>query len=77
AGTYKWNGIDVYQDGAGQRVPDPGECFVFRVRQNQLAVAQRIFNTTSRTWGWGTTWTKSITMPSPTQGQPGNPAMLP
>ena len=53
AGYYTWSGLNVWEDGAGQRDPDPGEFFVFRVRPTQLAVAERTYNTTSHQWVWG------------------------
>ena len=72
---YQWNGtnfgpslpnsLDIFEDSSGfnQTSVCPGGFYVIRVRNSQLAWAQRWYNPATSQWEWGISGTKTIVTP--------------
>ncbi|SHF92415.1 Por secretion system C-terminal sorting domain-containing protein [Mariniphaga anaerophila] len=58
----KWNGIDIYNDGAMQDANDAGEYMVVKISGDQMSVAVRDADGNGK---WGETSVKTIKRPNP------------
>ncbi len=59
AAVLTWNGLDAYTQPAGQRDPNPGECFIYHITQNNFVLVHRFVTS------WGSLYVNKVIQTKP------------